>query len=109
MKWPAATPRCCSPSPRFIFVAAEPIAVWQSPRGQWPGIRRCSHVSEAAWPLLEAVVNETTGASEWAAAAATLEAFVRRVPNCIPALVRLVEVAIDGGLEPIASKAQARL
>src|SRR5262249_35943803 len=64
---------------------------------------------EAAWPLLDAVVNETTAASEWAAAAATLEAFVRRVPNCIPALVRLVEVAIDGGLEPIASKAQARL
>jgi tetratricopeptide (TPR) repeat protein len=71
--------------------------------------RAGAHLSEAAWPLLECVVDELTSKSDWQSAASHLQHFIRRVPNCIPALVRLVEVAIDGGLEGTASKAQALL
>jgi tetratricopeptide (TPR) repeat protein len=46
---------------------------------------------------------------DWATAAATLQEFVRRVPKHIPALLRLVEVCVDGGLETALLNAQVSL
>ena len=42
-------------------------------------------------------------------AAAALQEFVTRVPNHIPALMRLVEICVDGGLEATMYSAQAQL
>src|SRR5205814_4121965 len=47
--------------------------------------------------------------SDWAAAPSALQEFVTRVPNHIPALMRLVEICVDGGLEATMYSAQARL
>jgi predicted Zn-dependent protease len=47
--------------------------------------------------------------SELSTAANALEEFVARVPESTPALIRLVEVAVDGELPEIASRAQAQL
>ena len=46
---------------------------------------------------------------DWASAAAALQEFVTRVPNHIPALMRLVEICVDGGLEATMYSAQAQL
>jgi tetratricopeptide (TPR) repeat protein len=46
---------------------------------------------------------------EWAAAAAALNEFVNREPGYIPALMRLVEVCVDGGLEATMYSAQGQL
>ena len=46
---------------------------------------------------------------DWRAAAAALEEYVRRVPDSVPALTRLVEVSVDAGLEATATVVQARL
>src|SRR5205814_537390 len=43
------------------------------------------------------------------AAAAALQEFVTRVPSFIPALMRLVEICVDGGLEATMYSAQAQL
>ena len=48
-------------------------------------------------------------ADEWGSAAAALNEFVNRVPNHIPALMRLVEICVDGGLEATMHSAQAQL
>jgi tetratricopeptide (TPR) repeat protein len=47
--------------------------------------------------------------ADWPAAAAALQEFVTRVPNHIPALMRLVEICVDGGLEATMFAAQAQL
>ena len=46
---------------------------------------------------------------DWPGAAAVLQEFVTRVPNHIPALMRLVEICVDGGLEATMYSAQAQL
>ncbi len=46
---------------------------------------------------------------DWPSAAATLQEFVTRVPSHIPALMRLVEICVDGGLEATMYTAQAQL
>ena len=47
--------------------------------------------------------------ADWPGAAAVLQEFVTRVPNHIPALMRLVEICVDGGLEATMYSAQAQL
>ena len=47
--------------------------------------------------------------TDWPGAAAALQEFVTRVPNHIPALMRLVEICVDGGLEATMYSAQAQL
>jgi len=47
--------------------------------------------------------------ADWPGAAAVLQEFVTRVPNHIPALMRLVEICVDGGLESTMYSAQAQL
>ncbi len=46
---------------------------------------------------------------DWPGAAAALQEFVTRVPNHIPALMRLVEICVDGGLDATMYSAQAQL
>ena len=59
------------------------------------------------------IMELTTAASvregDWTSAAAGLQEFVRRIPNYVPAILRLVEVCMDGGLEGTLFGAQAQL
>ena len=48
-------------------------------------------------------------ASEFDDAASILQEFVTRVPTHVPALLKLVEVCVDGGLEAAMYEAQAQL
>jgi tetratricopeptide (TPR) repeat protein len=64
---------------------------------------------DAAFVCVEAVVDASIGASDLLDAASILEEYVARVPHQISALLRLVEVCVDGGLEGAMFEAQAQL
>ncbi len=64
---------------------------------------------EAGFQLVEVVAASAVAQSDWASAAAALQEFVTRVSNHIPALMRLVEICVDGGLEATMYSAQAQL
>ena len=53
--------------------------------------------------------NARPASGPFASAAAALQEFVTRVPNHVPALMRLVEICVDGGLEATMYSAQALL
>src|SRR5262249_53672430 len=54
---------------------------------------------ETGFKVVEVAADTAVAQNDWAAAAAALQEFVTRVPNHIPALMRLVEICVDGGLE----------
>jgi tetratricopeptide (TPR) repeat protein len=64
---------------------------------------------DAGFRVVDMVADAAVGAADWASAAALLQEFVTRVPNHIAALMRLVEVCVDGGLEGTIFAAQAQL
>jgi tetratricopeptide (TPR) repeat protein len=64
---------------------------------------------EAGFQCTELAVEKAIEQDEWGSAAAALNEFVNRVPNHIPALMRLVEICVDGGLEATMYSAQAQL
>jgi tetratricopeptide (TPR) repeat protein len=64
---------------------------------------------EAGFLMVEVVAEASVAASEWESAASAIEAYVVQVPTYIPALMRLVEICVDGGLEPAVYNAQAQL
>jgi tetratricopeptide (TPR) repeat protein len=64
---------------------------------------------DAAYTCVELVADVALLEDDWAAAAAALHEFVTRVPNQIPALMKLVEICVDGGLESTMYMAQAQL
>lgn len=64
---------------------------------------------EAGFQAIELVADVAVAQNDWAGAAAALQEFVTRVPNHIPALMRLVEICVDGGLEATMYSAQAQL
>src|SRR5262249_12389792 len=64
---------------------------------------------EAGFLMAEVVAEASVAASEWESAASAIEAYVVQVPTYIPALMRLVEICVDGGLEPAVYNAQAQL
>lgn len=64
---------------------------------------------QAALVCVDAIVEASITASEFVDAASVLEEFVARVPNQIDALLRLVEVCVDGGLEATMFEAQGQL
>jgi tetratricopeptide (TPR) repeat protein len=72
-------------------------------------LRSSGAVPETAWTLMQLAVDGWAKQSELATAASALEEFVARVPDSTPALIRLVEIAIDGDLPEVASRAQAQL
>ena len=73
------------------------------------GLRAASVTPKTAWPLVQLAVDLWTQRSELSTAAAALEEFVSRVPGWTPALILLVEIAIDADLADVASQAQAQL
>jgi tetratricopeptide (TPR) repeat protein len=64
---------------------------------------------EAAFACVDAVVDAALAASEFDEAAAVLQEFVTRHPTHIPALLKLVEICVDGGLESAMYETQAQL
>jgi len=64
---------------------------------------------EAGYQLVEVAAEASVAEEDWASAAAALQEFVTRVPSHIPALMRLVEICVDGGLEATMYSAQAQL
>jgi tetratricopeptide (TPR) repeat protein len=64
---------------------------------------------EAGFLMVEIAAEVSVAGADWESAAAAIEAYVAQVPNYIPALMRLVEICIDGGLEPAMYNAQAQL
>jgi tetratricopeptide (TPR) repeat protein len=64
---------------------------------------------EAGFKVVELAADSAVTQSDWPAAAAALQEFVTRVPNHVPALMRLVEICVDGGLESTMFSAQAQL
>jgi tetratricopeptide (TPR) repeat protein len=65
--------------------------------------------ADAGYECIEVAARAAIAADEWGSAAAALNEFVSRVPNHIPALMRLVEICVDGGLEATMHTAQAQL
>jgi len=64
---------------------------------------------EAGFKVVELAADTAVAENDWGAAAAGLQEFVTRVPNHIPALMRLVEICVDGGLEATMYSAQSQL
>ncbi len=64
---------------------------------------------EAGLQAVELAVEHAIAHEDWASAAAALQEFVTRVPNHVPALMHLVEICVDGGLEATMYSAQAQL
>ena len=64
---------------------------------------------EAAFVCVDVSADAAIGQSDFAAASAILQEFASRAPGHIPALLKLVEVCVDGGLESAMYEAQERL
>ncbi len=64
---------------------------------------------DAAFVCIDTAVDASMAANDYADAAGTLQEFVARVPAQIPALLKLVEVCVDGGLEATMYETQAQL
>jgi tetratricopeptide (TPR) repeat protein len=73
------------------------------------GWRVAEQAPEAGFLVVELVADAAVAESDWAGAAAALQEFVTRVPSHVPALMRLVEICVDGGLEATMYSAQAQL
>jgi len=73
------------------------------------GWRVAESKPDAGFTVVELVADAAVAESDWAGAAAALQEFVTRVPNHVPALMRLVEICVDGGLEATMYSAQAQL
>jgi tetratricopeptide (TPR) repeat protein len=65
--------------------------------------------SDSAFVVIEAAVDYAASTNEYGDAATLLQEFAARVPNQIPALMKLVEICVDGGLEATMHEAQAQL
>ena len=64
---------------------------------------------EAAFVIVELAADAAVAQSGFSEAAGTLKEFVTRVPRQIPALLKLVEVCVDGGFEAAMYETQAEL
>jgi tetratricopeptide (TPR) repeat protein len=64
---------------------------------------------EAAFVCIESAVNAAIAARDFEDAAAVLQEFVTRLPGQVKALLKLIEVCVDGSLEATLFEAQAQL
>jgi tetratricopeptide (TPR) repeat protein len=64
---------------------------------------------DAGFSVVELAADTAVAQVDWPGAAAVLQEFVTRVPNHVSALMRLVEICVDGGLEATMYSAQAQL
>ncbi len=67
------------------------------------------HAPELGFQVVELAADTAVAQADWPGAAAALQEFVTRVPNHVAALMRLVEICVDGGLEATMYSAQAQL
>ncbi len=65
--------------------------------------------ADAGFAVADAAANRHVAASEFEPAAGVLQTFVGHAPAHIPALLKLVEVCVDGGLETAMYETQAQL
>ena len=73
------------------------------------GCRLSEQDREAGFQCVDVATDAAIAEHDWPAAASGLHEFVTRVPGHIPALMKLVEVCVDGGLEATMYTAQAQL
>ena len=73
------------------------------------GSRLTQKSAETGYPCLDAIAEVALGQNDYSGAAAALNEFVTRVPHHVVALMRLVEICVDGGLESSMQQAQAQL
>lgn len=73
------------------------------------GCRLSKQDREAGFQCVDVATDAAIAEHDWPAAASGLHEFVTRVPGHIPALMKLVEVCVDGGLEATMYTAQAQL
>ncbi|MGE3177516.1 MAG: tetratricopeptide repeat protein, partial [Vicinamibacterales bacterium] len=73
------------------------------------GLDLCHEHPDVAFAMVDLAADAAVAEGDWASAAAGLQELVTRVPMYIPALMRLVEVCVDGGLEATMYSAQAQL
>jgi tetratricopeptide (TPR) repeat protein len=73
------------------------------------GCRLCDFDGESAFQCIDVATDAAVADNDWPAAASALHEFVTRVQGHIPALMKLVEVCVDGGLEATMYSAQAQL
>ncbi len=73
------------------------------------GVGLCEAYPDIAFAMLDLAADAAVAEHDWASAAAGLQEMVTRVPMYLPALMRLVEVCVDGGLEGTMHSAQAQL
>lgn len=73
------------------------------------GCRLAESSPEAGYHVIDAVADTALQAGDYAAAAAALHEFVTRVRFHLVALMRLVEICVDGQLEATMYEAQAQL
>jgi tetratricopeptide (TPR) repeat protein len=64
---------------------------------------------EAGFACADAVVSRAIDASDWEAAAGALEEYLSAAPGFVPALNRLVEIAVDGEMDNRLLSAQSAL
>lgn len=64
---------------------------------------------DAGYAVVLLAAELSAAAGDWGAAAAALQEFVTRVPSHLQALMRLVEICVDGALEATLYSAQAQL
>ena len=73
------------------------------------GCRLAESNAEAGYQFIDAVADAALAEGDYAAAAVGLHEFTIRVPSHLVALMRLVEICVDGGLESTMYEAQAQL
>jgi tetratricopeptide (TPR) repeat protein len=73
------------------------------------GCRLCEGNPDVAFHCIDAATDAAVADHDWPAAASALHDYVTRVPGHIPALMKLVEVCVDGGLDTTMYAAQAQL
>lgn len=73
------------------------------------GCRLAETTAEAGYQCIDAVADAALADGDYAAAAVSLHEFTIRVPTHLVALMRLVEICVDGGLEATMYEAQAQL
>jgi tetratricopeptide (TPR) repeat protein len=71
--------------------------------------RLADDAPDAGFRALEIATDAADARSQWGWSVAALQEFSRRTPTYVPALLRLVESCVDGGLEPALYDAQVRL
>ena len=71
--------------------------------------RLADDAPEGGFRALDIATEAAAARSDWGWSVAALQEFSRRAPTFVPALLRLVESCLDGGLEPALYDAQLQL